>query len=311
MAIFDRANFANLIEQWDATGDFVEVPTYYQDSITLAVEAGYGSIIKMGPTAGDFYLYQRGFTSDTDATNYILQYEWETDYLNFVFGNASSNAITVQNLSGLVYSAGGDDRVTYRLVDNKPLQETSGKSELDGGVGQDTLVIDYSGVSGAIAFNLEPGKVTGSMHGLVVDTIAIDTLFSSFERYDVKTGSGDDYLAGGVGEDRLNGGVGEDVIVGGVGKDILTGGGGSDTFRFSADDSGAGGANRDYITDFEHGVDHIEIVGAKSFTISQIGENALLKADYDGDGKYESHFTVAFAAGYTYADFAASDILLA
>ena len=60
--------------------------------------------------------------------------------------------------------------------------------------------------------------------------------------------------------DRLSGGAGDDTIDGGAGRDTLTGGSGIDLFRFSATDDSTR-TNPDGITDFEHGVDRIDLSG--------------------------------------------------
>ncbi|WP_170419658.1 DUF4214 domain-containing protein [Ruegeria atlantica] len=69
---------------------------------------------------------------------------------------------------------------------------------------------------------------------------------------------GSDFLHGGSGNDNLHGDDGDDGLFGGSGDDVLTGGSGADEFIFHA--SVSQGADR--ITDFELGVDLIELRGA-------------------------------------------------
>ncbi|AXI54337.1 hypothetical protein C1J05_07390 [Sulfitobacter sp. JL08] len=57
------------------------------------------------------------------------------------------------------------------------------------------------------------------------------------------------------GADILNGGAGDDIIIDGAGADILTGGAGADDFVFVRDDQ------RDVITDFQPGLDRIDLTG--------------------------------------------------
>ena len=78
-------------------------------------------------------------------------------------------------------------------------------------------------------------------------------------------GNGFDLLVGGQGADRLDGGAGEDLLIGGKGGDILTGGAGADVFDFSRLD----GTDRDTITDFEVGVDHIHL--GDGLTVTGLG----------------------------------------
>ncbi|MBR1302288.1 M10 family metallopeptidase C-terminal domain-containing protein, partial [Bradyrhizobium sp. AUGA SZCCT0042] len=68
-------------------------------------------------------------------------------------------------------------------------------------------------------------------------------------------------LYGGGGNDTLIGGAGSDTLIGGGGVDILIGGVGADKFVFAFGDSVAARGQRDCITDFETGVDRIDLSG--------------------------------------------------
>jgi len=71
---------------------------------------------------------------------------------------------------------------------------------------------------------------------------------------DLVGGAGDDELYGGTGADSLSGGTGSDTLYGGAGNDELTGGTSSaDVFFFNT------GTGEDTITDFEQGVDDIDL----------------------------------------------------
>ncbi len=65
---------------------------------------------------------------------------------------------------------------------------------------------------------------------------------------------GDDKLFGADGKDSLIGGLGNDTLFGGAGKDSLTGGADADVFGFLKGEKGM-----DVITDFEAGVDKIDL----------------------------------------------------
>lgn len=87
-----------------------------------------------------------------------------------------------------------------------------------------------------------------------------DTLFGNL---------GDDLINGGNGDDSIQGGVGDDTLFGGRGSDTLTGGDGADIFRMSSSD---------IVTDFEDGVDLIELVDNErtsfdDLDFTQTGEN--------------------------------------
>lgn len=88
-----------------------------------------------------------------------------------------------------------------------------------------------------------------------------DTLFGQAD---------DDRLFGSIGNDTLYGGSGNDLLHGGVDIDRMTGGSGADDFVFFfifRGDSGVGAGNRDVITDFERGLDDIDL----SFIDARVG----------------------------------------
>jgi hypothetical protein len=123
--------------------------------------------------------------------------------------------------------------------------------------------------------------------------------------------AGFDTLAGFAGNDVLHGGDGGDALWGGAGKDVLTGGSGADFFQFAtATESGIGATKRDVITDFETGIDLIDLhaidantkngksddaftfIGADMFTgvAGQLRIHApagmqIIEGDINGDGK--------------------------
>ena len=89
-------------------------------------------------------------------------------------------------------------------------------------------------------------------------------------------GTGDDTLNGLAGNDTLNGLAGNDTIIGGTGRDTMTGGDGADVFVFRATgESGVGATRRDIITDFQSGLDKIDL-SAIDANIGAIGNNAFV-----------------------------------
>ena len=124
-------------------------------------------------------------------------------------------------------------------------------------------------------------------------------------------GVGNDTLDGGAGADKLFGQAGNDRLIGGGGRDSLTGGAGSDVFVFT--DHGSG----DTITDFQTGVDHIDLsafasagqfhfIGGAAFTGTE-GEarfsNGQLQIDLNGDGSADFWISV-------YGQVTATDLIL-
>ena len=107
-------------------------------------------------------------------------------------------------------------------------------------------------------------------------------------------GSGNDYLYGGGGDDELIGGNDNDTIEGGVGNDELVGGAGADVFRFEVLNETTTTAlinyDADEITDFEDGVDKIQLVGVTATDIESIVDDGIgnTKITIDGaDGDLE------------------------
>jgi Ca2+-binding RTX toxin-like protein len=85
-------------------------------------------------------------------------------------------------------------------------------------------------------------------------------------RDEVYGGTGNDSVYGGGGGDVIFGEAGNDFILGGPDSDIMYGGTGGDRFSFGTDggltprlDAGAGAQLRDYVMDFEGGVDKFDI----------------------------------------------------
>lgn len=121
------------------------------------------------------------------------------------------------------------------------------------------LAITVSNVAGI--------RVTLRSAGTLVGTIEQDTLTGS-SGADVLSGlGGSDTLSGAAGNDTLIGGTGNDLLIGGTGIDLMTGGAGADTFQFDTiTDSRVGPLLHDIITDFQAGLDLIDLSGIDANT---------------------------------------------
>ena len=87
-----------------------------------------------------------------------------------------------------------------------------------------------------------------------------DVLIGGLGRDTLNGGDGNDTLDGGDNTDILVGGNGDDILIGGDDGDTMTGGAGADIFRILvAGDSKGSGSDRDVITDFQRGVDRIDL----------------------------------------------------
>ncbi|WP_298282677.1 Ig-like domain-containing protein [Novosphingobium sp.] len=181
----------------------------------------------------------------------------------------------------------GDD---YLLSDNRSVEagKTVGVDVIDGGSGFDTAIIDRSGASGSITFNLQdPATKQVLDNGTSVVDVEVAILTA---------GRGNDTLTGGDSNDWFDGGAGNDVIDGKGGADRLLGGAGNDSITGHIGDVLIdGGEGRDHaILDFRgHG-------GNVSFSVADnlggtatIGETAIRNVESVNirTGRGDDHLT--------------------
>jgi len=158
--------------------------------------------------------------------------------------------------NGVIIGGGGNDTLTGTAGADKiaggtgddVITDNYGANLLRGGAGNDTITVG----NGANGSTLKGG----SGDDVLVSGAGSDTLQGGAGRDSLTGGRGEDVLIGNGGRDTLDGGEGNDVLNGGRGADLLTGGLGSDVFVFSASERG-----KDLITDFEDGIDLIQIAG--------------------------------------------------
>jgi cysteinyl-tRNA synthetase, unknown class len=84
-----------------------------------------------------------------------------------------------------------------------------------------------------------------------------DFVYGEWGNDSINGGNGNDQLWGNDDNDTIDGDAGDDRLIGDRGNDVLTGGAGQDIFVYENFDPGTLG--RDTITDFEAGVDKIEL----------------------------------------------------
>ena len=132
-------------------------------------------------------------------------------------------------------------------------------------------------------------------------------------------GSGADTLDGGWGADELHGGAGNDILDGGAGRAALTGGIGADTFVLNTAPGEYGSTPQLYITDFEQGIDKIDLsgmgltfLGTGSYTATGAAEVRYaggsydrLVIDFDGNGTADYRIQL-----YSGVEILADDLIL-
>ncbi|MBT1159334.1 M10 family metallopeptidase C-terminal domain-containing protein [Aminobacter anthyllidis] len=228
-----------------------------------------GNLVFEGGVDGSWLTGSKQFNQQyASSYNYLAYIQGKTDTLP---GTSSGTAPAVENLE--LTGKEGRDHLVGGAGDDQ-VRGLGGNDRLEGGKGNDTL---YGGL-GSDVLNGNDGA---------------DTLYGE---------AGNDTLKGGPGNDRLNGGAGKDILEGLEGMDILTGGAGSDVFVFRSLSEAAPNLP-DIITDFEHGIDRLDLslidanlrvtgdqafsfIGDRQFS-GKAGElhlvNHLLSGDVDGD----------------------------
>lgn len=191
-----------------------------------------------------------------------------------IIGNAA-------NSSGAIRTGAGNDTINLTYAGN-----ISSRREVNGGVGNDTLIADFTNAvhpnltnglgieipdntsvfrflsSGAIFLdylNIEQFNITGTSLNDSLGGRGGNDTFNGGAGNDTLSGdSGNDTLNGGLGNDTLLGGTGLDLLTGAQGNDILTGGQDADIFSFSGVSSFSD-LGIDTITDFTKGSDKIQL----------------------------------------------------
>jgi Ca2+-binding RTX toxin-like protein len=234
---------------------------------------------------------------------------------NRVTGGAGNDTISSgtgnDNLAGddgndTISAGGGFDTIVGGIGDDILSAGTSDGTigqydDVNGGAGNDTLVLDYSAKTytagiGTFSQNLTTGY--GDIRAQFgANTNFVDrVVYTGIERFnitgtnqndDIKGGNLNDTLTGGKGNDTIDGGAGTDIIIGVSSSDIapgnaeidtLTGGAGQDIFVLAANGKNfyATSGNGDYakITDFSIIQDVIQLRGVAtdySVTATTIG----------------------------------------
>ncbi len=150
------------------------------------------------------------------------------EYFGLLY-TGSGNDVIVTTATGfdaeIIDTGAGDDRATFK----------EGSDHYRAGAGLDTLVIDWSANANGQRMYDNP-SVNASLGGFNgrfnIGTSNWDVVFTSVERFEVKTGNGDDTIVTATGDDIvfLNGG--NDFLDVGSGRDEADGGAGND--RISA-----------------------------------------------------------------------------
>lgn len=305
-------------------GDRIVLTESRQDSATINTT---GLIIEGSP-------YSQGtmtIGADVDRTVFLhhsFLYQGTAppfDYVDGItfdiFANDSGVDVTLTGLHATFHGGAGDD--VFRAMAPQIVYNRGGLSAVaHGGGGDDTLLVDHSKLNRPMSNQIGGDGVSGFVTGgYVYGRSGVDARidYDSFEHLKLVGGSagdqlhgqadadtlqgngGNDSLSGSDGADRLLGSAGADRLNGGAGRDYLSGGSEADVFVFAPGDSGVGGALRDYIADFESGIDRIDLTAiGGDYSVATVGSDVLIRI-------HEMQIQVRFASGAGFAD---GDILI-
>ena len=216
--------------------------TYYLNTVTALQDAGgIDTVVARYTTAlanGFENLTLGGFGNFTGIGNTAS---------NVLTGNISNNVLDGLGGNDTLLGGGGGDTLLGGTNDDS-LDGQNGSDRVDGGYGNDVV----AGGEGA------------------------DTVIGGTGTDMLRGGNGADALDGGIGADTLDGGDGDDVLTGGsFGSDSMTGGLGADRFDFQTVDDSLNTLAADVITDFETGVDKIDLTDVLAGAFVFMGDGAL------------------------------------
>ena len=141
-----------------------------------------------------------------------------------LLGGDSIDTIIADDLTERTSNAAGTDIVDAG-AGNDIVVSYGGADTLEGGSGIDLATVDRSAATTDLGFTVDGAGVLTSSEGL---------LATGFERFQLRSGTGNDTIIGGPGNDDLRGGAGADSIVGNGGDDDINGGDGNDTLSAGA-----------------------------------------------------------------------------
>ena len=251
---------------------------------------------------------------------------------DFVGGGAGNDTIRGSDGNDTIYGGLGDDNIgggagddlIYGAAGRNTIWAGLGNDTVQGGSGSDTI---YGGVGRNRLFGNEGDDlIIGGASGDLIgggagnDTIRggqhNDTIYGGLGNDNIGGGAGNDVIFGSTGNNTIWGGVGNDTIVAGAGREVMNGGPGADVFMFNSAAQIGIGAARDVITDFQSGVDDIDlralattfngtagVLGGGQASFFYFAAGGLLIGDQNGNGAADWVLQLTGATTVTVGDF--------
>lgn len=335
----ENANAITAIDSDQTLLGMAGADTLDDANLAAALQGGLGDDLYFVGNIATTLLELEGEGTDTLRTtrsNIILPVHFENLYFTspntrfYGYGNDLNNIIETGELADFLYGYDGNDTLRGKGGADV-LNGGAGHDVLDGGEGNDVMIggagndlyfVDSANDQIIEGANQGHDTVTTTLTSYTLANMVENLNFSGTASYtgvgnalgnqimgsiagDTLSGlGGNDRLIGFGGNDILDGGDGDDLLQGGIGSDQLTGGTGADLFRF---DTNLAPSNIDIITDFEQGVDIIQLsravfstlplgaLAASAFGVGTVAQNAdqrilydpttgALYYDADGDG---------------------------
>lgn len=228
------------------------------------------------PTAGSHEFKYEGITVPSGGFQVAFVRLTDAITVDLAKGTASGGGMSATGLKYARYVSAtpGDDilKGSALKLDFATFVGFAGDDKIDGRGGFDwvnyddevkfgtgTLSTGLSKGFQGVVVNLAKGTAKDSYGD--TDTLkSIEAVVGTWFKDKITGNATANQLKGNEADDTISGGGGKDTIVGGIGRDMLTGGADKDTFVFGAlADSGIGAATRDFITDFKHLTDKIDV----------------------------------------------------
>jgi Ca2+-binding RTX toxin-like protein len=262
---------------------------------TITIEGG-GSHLSINAGGGNDVISLKGgyhyANGGTDNDTYIINNVTDTitEDSNAGIDNVQSSiSYTLANnfenltLTGKTAINGTGNDLDNTLTGNAAanvLNGGGGNDAMIGGKGNDTYYVDATADVVSEAANAGTDAIITTL-----STYSISAL-TNIENLNY-SGSSDAILTGNALVNTLTGSSGNDALTGGLGNDILTGGSGADSFVF--DTVANASKNKDTITDFVSGVDHIKFSKVIFTGLGAVVGNLTSDQFWSGAGVTKAH----------------------
>ncbi|MEZ2144669.1 VCBS domain-containing protein [Bradyrhizobium sp. DN5] len=186
--------------------------------------------------------------------------------INLAAGSASGDtSVGHDSFSGVNSAIGSNFNDVYDATGftgvNANFNSFQGNAGNDSITGNGNTLIQYGSATSGVTINLTAGTADGD------GSVGHDTITGGV--FNVFGSNFNDTIVGSASNDGLSGSGGNDTLDGRAGNDFLSGGAGADTFVY------ASGGGFDFIQDFVHGQDKIDLTGVYGiYSLSDLQSHA-------------------------------------